>query len=143
MAGWLDTYRGVVFPWHCDQFGHMNVRWYGHHFDDAAFHIWPMVGIGWQRMEAMGVHTVVARTSTEYRKELTAGTLIRIQSGFTRVGGKSVTYLQRMFDAETGTLHAEYEGVEVFFDPETRKAVEMPAELRRELDAALVDPDAG
>lgn len=142
MAGWFETYRGVVFPWHCDQFGHMNVRWYGHHFDDAAFHIWPMAGIGWRRMEAMGVHTVVARTTTEYRKELTAGTLIRIESAFTRLGGKSVTYLQRMFDAEVGTLHAEYEGVEVFFDPETRKGAPIPDELRREIEAVLVDPQA-
>ena len=44
MAAWMETYRGVVFPWHCDQFGHMNVRWYAHIFDDAAFHIWPLLG---------------------------------------------------------------------------------------------------
>lgn len=140
--GWLETHRGVVFPWYCDQFGHMNVRWYGHYFDDAAFHIWPMVGIGWQRMEAMGVHTVVARSATEFRRELTAGTLIVVRSAFVRVGTKSITYRQRMLDAEAGTLHAENEAVEVFFDPETRKARAMPDELRAELERVVVGPDA-
>jgi len=22
------TYRGTVYPWHCDHIGHMNVMWY-------------------------------------------------------------------------------------------------------------------
>jgi acyl-CoA thioester hydrolase len=24
----LITYRGAVYPWHCDHRGHMNVMWY-------------------------------------------------------------------------------------------------------------------
>ena len=35
---WVETNRAVVFPWHCDHFGHMNGRWYAPIFDDAGFH---------------------------------------------------------------------------------------------------------
>ena len=28
------TYRGTVYPWHCDHIGHMNVMWYSGKFDD-------------------------------------------------------------------------------------------------------------
>jgi len=35
----IEILRGVVHPWYCDTFGHMNVRWYSHFFDDAAFHL--------------------------------------------------------------------------------------------------------
>jgi len=38
----IEILRGVVHPWYCDTFGHMNVRWYSHFFDDAAFHLWPL-----------------------------------------------------------------------------------------------------
>jgi acyl-CoA thioesterase FadM len=24
----VETYRGAVYPWHCDHMGHMNVMWY-------------------------------------------------------------------------------------------------------------------
>ena len=27
-SGWVETYRGAVYPWHCDHMGHMNVMWY-------------------------------------------------------------------------------------------------------------------
>jgi len=139
MAGWLETHRGVVHPWFCDQFGHMNVRWYAHFFDDAAFHIWTVLGIGLKTMEERGVHTVVARTRTDFVKELTAGSMILVKSGFTRIGTKSVTYAQRLFDADTGVLHATQEGIEVFFDPKTRQSAPLPDDIRAVLEAALVD----
>jgi len=28
MTQHVMTYRGTVYPWHCDQMGHMNVMWY-------------------------------------------------------------------------------------------------------------------
>jgi acyl-CoA thioester hydrolase len=24
----IETYRGAIYPWHCDHMGHMNVMWY-------------------------------------------------------------------------------------------------------------------
>jgi len=138
---WHETHRGIVQPWLCDQFGHMNVRWYAHFFDDAAFHIWSVLGIGLKTMEERGFHTVVARTTTDFVRELHAGTMILVRSGFVRVGGKSVTYGQRLFDADTGTLHATQEGIEVFFDPETRKAVPIPDDIRAVVERNLVAPE--
>ena len=26
------TYRGTVYPWHCDHVGHMNIMWYAGKF---------------------------------------------------------------------------------------------------------------
>ena len=86
MGNWKETYRGVVFPWHCDQFGHMNVRWYGHFFDDAAFQIWTVLGHGFKKMEDDGVHTVIAKSSIEFIHELCAGDLFVIETGFISFG---------------------------------------------------------
>jgi acyl-CoA thioester hydrolase len=30
------TYRGTIYPWHCDHMGHMNVMWYVGKFDEAT-----------------------------------------------------------------------------------------------------------
>ena len=32
----IEILRGVVHPWYCDTFGHMNVRWYSHFFDEEV-----------------------------------------------------------------------------------------------------------
>jgi len=136
---WKETGRGVVFPWHCDQFGHMNVRWYAHLFDDAAFGLWSVHGIGLRTMEARGFHTVVVRATTEFRREIAAGEMYVVESGFARVGTKSVTYAQQMLNADTGTLHATQDGVEVMFDPKTRGSLTIPDDIRAIVEANLVD----
>jgi acyl-CoA thioester hydrolase len=138
--GWRELMRGVIHPWHHDQFGHMNVRWYAHFFDDAIFHLYPEFGISLQAsLDKYGVHSVTANASTTFIKELAAGDLIRIDGGVTRVGGKSVTFALRMFNIDSGELHATYEIVEVFFDPKTRKSAAIPDELREKLSATTVE----
>ncbi len=133
--------RGVVHPWHCDSFGHMNVRWYGHFFDDGAYHVWSVYWGSHQRMESeFGVHTVTARAATSFLAELVAGDLIIVDCALTRLGGKSCTFLERMRHADTGRIHATYELTEVFFDPKTRKAAPMPAPIREALAPMLATP---
>ena len=141
MSNWLETYRGVVFPWHCDHFGHMNVRWYGGFFDDAAFQIWILLGHGMKRMEAEGFHTVIARSAIEYKREIGPGDLFLIETGFVKCGTKSCTHLQRMTNADTGALHATQETVEVFFDAATRAAIEIPGQIRPLIEGRMVSRD--
>lgn len=138
---WQESGRGVVHPWLCDQFGHMNVRKYVEYFDDASFQVWSLIGAGVREMEARGVITVVASTKYDFVQEMNVGQMLVIKSGFTRVGTKSVTYMSKMYDADVGTLHAVNEAVEVFFDPETRKPAPMPEFFKETLGANLVDPD--
>jgi acyl-CoA thioester hydrolase len=140
--GWREISRGVIHPWHHDQFGHMNVRWYAHFFDDAVFMLYPEFGMSLNRVEKeFGVHTVSARATTNFVKELSAGDVVRIEGGVSRLGGKSVSFALRMIHVDTGEVHATYDLVEVFFDPRTRQSAEMPAALREQLSAYLVDVD--
>ena len=39
------TYRGAVYPWHCDQMGHMNVMWYVGKFDEGTWNLFSRVGL--------------------------------------------------------------------------------------------------
>lgn len=139
--GWKELMRGVVHPWQHDQFGHMNVRWYAHFFDDAIFHMYPAFGISLQAMiDEYGVHTVTARATTTFERELKAGDLLRIDGGVTRVGGKSISFMLRMFAVDTGERHATYEVTEVCFDPQTRRSAVLPPALKARLSEVLVTP---
>ena len=40
----LLTYRGAVYPWHCDHMGHMNVMWYVGKFDEATWQLFAALG---------------------------------------------------------------------------------------------------
>ncbi len=136
MPQWYETYRAVVHPWMCDQFGHLNVRFYAHIFDDSGFALWPMIGAKRPLWEQAQVHTVVARTETDFVAELPPGRNILVRSRFERVGRRSVTYVQHLHDADTDTVHARQRVVEVFFDPQARASCEMPAEIRALVERA-------
>ena len=38
------TYKGCVYPWQCDQIGHMNIMWYVGKFDEANWNHLARVG---------------------------------------------------------------------------------------------------
>jgi acyl-CoA thioester hydrolase len=131
----------VVFPAHCDHLGHMNVRWYAHVFDDGSFQIWPLIGITNALMQELGVVTVVARTSTDFVREVRAGDMLRVETAFVRCGSKSAVHRQRLVNVETGTVHGRQEVTEVCFDLKTRKSVAMPEAFRQRIEAAIVADD--
>jgi acyl-CoA thioester hydrolase len=138
----FEILRGVVHPWYCDSFGHMNVRWYSHFFDDAAFHVWPLYWGSHAKMQKeFGIHTVTASAKVQFIQELVAGDLIIVDCILTRVGGKSCTFTERMLHVDTGEVHATYEMVEVFFNPETRNSAQMPQQIRETLEPLVTKID--
>jgi acyl-CoA thioester hydrolase len=144
MDRWHEISRHMVFPWHCDHYGHMNVRWYTGFFDDASFLIWPNVGIDMRAVHATGIHSVIARNTTEYHHEVQAGDPLLIVGGFTRVGSKSLTLEMRMLDATSRDLRASQETVVVFFNAATRRSAEIPENVRAALAGAVApEADAG
>lgn len=81
MADLIETYRGVVYPWHCDHIGHMNVMWYVGKFDEATWHLLASIGLtpAYLREQARGM--VAVHQEIDYKRELVAGDLIVVQSG--------------------------------------------------------------
>src|SRR6201992_4505538 len=73
MAEFPITYRGTVYPWHCDHMGHMNVMWYVGKFDEATWQLFSAIGItpDYLRTSGRGMAAVDQRIS--YRREGGAG----------------------------------------------------------------------
>ena len=139
MVDWTETNRGVVFPWQCDHYGHLNVRYYTHFFDDAGFQIWSLIGLTLKEILDHSVHPVVAEIKVSFLQELKAGSLIIVKGGFTRVGTKSIGHRQLMYNVDTGVLCATQDTVEVFFDPKTRTSAEIPDDIRSRISENLVE----
>ena len=137
---WHEVHRGLVFPWRCDHYGHMNARWYAHHFDDGGFHLFSMAGVDVSGLLEEQRALVTAQTEINFIKELNPGELFVVRSGFSHVGTKSARHLHRMYNVKDGQLHATMEGVDVMFDLESRKAIAIPDVLRETLTANLIDP---
>jgi acyl-CoA thioester hydrolase len=141
ITGALDNLTGgVVHPWHIDQFGHMNVRWYAPVFDDASFLFWNCLGLDVGAMtERHGVYTVTAQATTQFRQELTTGTCYHVSAEVIKIGTKSVTLAFRLTSEGGRVEHAVYETVEVFVDAGTHRSTTIPADVLARLETTLVD----
>ena len=77
-------------------------------------------------------------------KEMLPGQLIDslVKSGVSQVGSKSLSTSHRMYDADSGVLHASCESVCVCFDDIERKSTAIPDDVRIELLDRVVDADS-
>ncbi len=120
----------VFHHWHCDHFGHVNVRHYAAAFDDAIFAFWTRMGA-----DKSGIVPVTAQQTTKFASEVQAGDVVEITAAVTRLGGKSATVQLTMQDTTSQALRATCEAVEVFFDMDARQSAPMPQAVRTALAA--------
>lgn len=134
------TYRGVVYPWHCDHMGHMNVMWYVGKFDEATWQLISSIGLSRSRLLQEGAGMAAVEQHIEYRRELHAGDLITIRSSVLEVKDKSVRFRHEMWNDETGELAASTVLVGVHFDLTARKARSLPLDVRDRATAMMEHP---
>ena len=86
MGRWIETFRGVVYPWQCDQQGHLNTMQYVGMFDAAFWHhVSPMGFTRWKaRKDAF-----LARTAAY--KRMIDNLNGRVRSYNRRYGGKTLS----------------------------------------------------
>ena len=138
---WMETCRGVVYPWHCDQLGHMNVQHYVGHFDIAAFHFLAELGFRSDGKGDTGITLVDAQHTIQFKKEQRLGALFKIESALLKVGTKSVVAMHRLRNIETSIIGATTEIIAVCFDLSTRSSIPIPDETRERLKAYILDRD--
>lgn len=123
------TYRGAVYPWHCDHVGHMNVMWYVGKFDEATWNLFQRVGItpAYLRGNQRGMAAVDQHI--EYRRELKAGDVVSVRSEVLELGDKKIRFRHEMVNEDTGAVAAVTTLLGVHMDTQARKACPFPAEL--------------
>jgi len=124
------TYRGTVYPWHCDHIGHMNVMWYVGKFDEANWNLIARIGLTPTYLRQSGCGMAAVQQNISYKRELLAGDIIEIRSSVLEVGNKSVRFLHEMRNAETGEIAATCEITGVHMDRKLRKSAAFPEAVR-------------
>jgi acyl-CoA thioester hydrolase len=131
------TYRGAIYPSHCDHMGHMNVMWYVGKFDEASWHLFASAGLTPNRMREEHIGVVAVEQRIEYKRELLAGDLISIHSWFQEVREKALLFVHEMSNQETQEVAARTFLTGVCLDTKTRKARPVPEDVRLRIVTAL------
>ncbi len=127
--GWKITCRGVVYPWHCDHMGHMNVMWYVGKFDEATWGLFATFGITPAYVRESGCGMVAVEQKIQYQRELLAGDLVLVRSRLLEVRDKALRFEHELVNAQANVVSATTELVGVHLDLKLRKAVPFPAEI--------------
>jgi acyl-CoA thioester hydrolase len=131
MSDLIETYRGTVYPWHCDHMGHMNVMWYVGKFDEATWGLFSMLGLtpSWLRSHGRGMAALEQRLA--YQRELNAGDSVVVRSAVIEVRDKVLRFAHQMRNAETGEVAATTLLVAAHLDTRQRKACALPQSVRQ------------
>jgi acyl-CoA thioester hydrolase len=124
------TYRGTVYPWHCDHMGHMNVMWYVGKFDEATWQWFSVLGLtpAFLREQQRGMAAVEQQIS--YRRELAAGDVVAVTTHMLEVRDKVLRFVHEMRNDNTGEVAASTTLTAVHLDLATRRATVLPPEIR-------------
>ena len=132
------TYRGTVYPWHCDHIGHMNVMWYVGKFDEGTWHLMNAIGAtpAYLRENRRGMAAV--EQHIRYLREVMAGSIVSVHTTVREVHPKRVVFEHVMHDDGTGEIAARTLLTGVHMDTVLRKSCPMP-EAIIEAATALID----
>jgi len=123
----FTTYRGSIYPWQCDQMGHMNVTFYVGKFDEATWQLFAALGLTPTYFRETQSGVAALEQHLTYKKELLSGAIIEIRSHVVKVAKKVTVFVHEMHDAETDLVTATCELTAIHLDRRTRKSSHFPA----------------
>lgn len=137
MSDGITTYKGTVYPWHCDHVGHMNIMWYVGKFDEANWNLFAAIGLtpSYLRKENRGMAAV--QQNITYRRELLAGDIVEVKSHVLEIRDKAMRFVHEMRDGETGEVAALCEITGVHMDRLARKSCPLPEAIRTAATALI------
>ena len=124
------TYRGTVYPWHCDHMGHMNVMWYVGKFDEASWNLLASVGLTPAYLRDSNRCMVAVEQHLAYKRELLAEDTVFVRSKVLEVREKVILFVHEMVNEQTLEVAATSHYTAVHIDRFTRKPCPFPAKVQ-------------
>jgi acyl-CoA thioester hydrolase len=125
----IETYRGAVYPWHCDHMGHMNVMWYVGKFDEATWNLFAAIDITAAYLRDNERAMAAVQQNISYKRELLAGDIVAVRSGLLEIREKVVRFVHEMRNAQTGEIAALCVITGVHMNGATRKSTAFPSAM--------------
>lgn len=136
----LITYRGAVYPWHCDHMGHMNVTWYVAKFDEATWNLFAHVGLTPSSLRDSNHGMAGLEQHITYERELLAGDVIFVRSWVLEARSKVLRLRHEMFNGESEERAATMEQTAVYIDRAARKSRPLPAAVLERAKSLVQSP---
>ena len=130
MATGQLTYKGAVYPWHCDHMGHMNVMWYVGKFDEATWAYFASLGLTPAKLRDNARGMAALEQNLTYKREVLPGDTLEIYTSTVEIKDKTVRFNHEMIDCETGEVVSICELLAVHMDTNARKAIALPKEVQ-------------
>jgi acyl-CoA thioester hydrolase len=135
----LLTYRGTIYPWHCDHMGHMNVMWYVGKFDEATWQLLALMGFTSEYLKTNHRGLAAVEQHLSYQSELRAGDLISIYSQVFEVKEKSIRFSHEMKRQDSGLIAATTTLIGVHIDTVARKSHPIPTEIKAKISSLIAN----
>jgi acyl-CoA thioester hydrolase len=116
----------------CDAMGHVNNAVYLTYLEQARVESWQRMTGG---LAGFPRNVILARVEIDYRAPATLGDRLVVRLRVAAVGRTSFTLDCEIRNARTGQTVASARTVQVMYDYETRRPVEIPVEVRARLEA--------
>ena len=133
----LETWRGAVAPWHIDQMGHMNVRFY------VAFGLEGLAGLagalGMPRAFTAGATATLAVRDLHirYLKEARVTAGLHLENLVLEMGESEARILQVLFHTATGEPAAAITSTVEHITPGELRPFAWPASTRRAAEGLM------
>lgn len=124
------TYRGTIYPWHCDHMGHMNLMWYAGKFDEANWQLFAEIGMTPSYLREHGRGMAALQQNISYKRELLAGDIVEVRSRILELREKVLRLTHDMINVETGETAASCELTAVHLDRAGRKSIAFEDKVR-------------
>ena len=125
----VATYRGVVYPWHCDHVGHMNVMHYVGKFDEATWFLLNRIGLTRTFLATNGRGMAAVEQRIAYQREVLAGDALAVDTTVVEVRDKVLKFVHRMYVPDAGETAAVLLQTTVHLDTERRRATAFPSDV--------------
>jgi acyl-CoA thioester hydrolase len=132
-----ETYRGAVYPWHCDHIGRMNVMWYVGKFDEGTWNFLALLGYSGARMRDEEKGWAAVQQNITYKRELMSGDTVVVRTELREVRDKVIRFVHEMIHGDSGELAALCELTAVHMDRKERRSAKLPPDVLAKARAML------
>lgn len=129
MSGPVETILATVRADQCDHFGHLNIQHYSGATSDAFMVLMVLIGLGKDEVDRRQLGMVATHKDLRFRRELRAGDIYRIESGFVAAEPERLHIAHRMTRLTDGKLALTADTDCVPLDLSLRRKTMVPDDL--------------
>ena len=127
----LLTYKGAIYPWHCDHMGHMNVMHYVGKFDEATWHLFHALGLTPAFLRENNRGMAAVEQNIQYKRELVVGDIVSVYSVLNEMKERVIRFTHEMRKTDTDEVAAITTLTAVHLDKDARRACAFPESVRQ------------